>query len=77
MFWSRGLHFAYCSEVGFGGDDILLFHARSDLEELCIAGEKPRQLEEPYAKNAACEKIWNFELVARTTICSNEQDSQN
>jgi hypothetical protein len=56
MFWSRGLHFACCSEVGFGGDDVLPFHARFDLEELCIAEGKSRQLEGPYAKNAACEK---------------------
>lgn len=57
MFWSHGLWSVCCCEAGREDDDILLYHARSHVEELYIAGGSLRQLEVVYAKNAAYEKF--------------------
>jgi hypothetical protein len=50
MVWSYGLWLVYCCEAGHEGDDILPFHAHSQVEELGIAGSNLRQLEVVYAK---------------------------
>jgi hypothetical protein len=51
MFWNRGLWLVCCCEADREGGGFLLFHARSHVEELCIAEGNLRQLEVVYAKN--------------------------